>query len=123
MFKYVSIIHAIVWLLVPTSGAGMSYSGPMFSPSACVKRRVMRWSSSRETWVRVELDAALAAAERDAHERALPRHHRGERLHVVERDGLVVAHAALEGPEQVVVLDAIALEEANLDRCPSSPGS
>jgi hypothetical protein len=29
MFEYVSIIHAIVWLLVPTSGAGMSYSGPM----------------------------------------------------------------------------------------------
>ena len=45
MFEYVSIIHAMVWPLVPTSGAGMSYSGPMFSPSACVKRRVMRWSS------------------------------------------------------------------------------
>ena len=36
--------------------------------------------------VRVELDAALAAAERQVHERALPRHHRRERLHVVERD-------------------------------------
>ena len=64
MFEYVSIIHAMVWLLVPTSGAGMSYSGPMFSPSACVKRRVMRWSSSLRDRVRVELDAALAAAER-----------------------------------------------------------
>ena len=49
MFEYVSIIHAIVWLFVPTSGAGMSYSGPMFSPSACVKRRVMRCSSDFET--------------------------------------------------------------------------
>ncbi len=49
MFMYVSIIHAMVWLLVPTSGAGMSYSGPMFSPRACVKRRVIRWSSCLET--------------------------------------------------------------------------
>ena len=49
MFEYVSIIHAMVWPLVPTSGAGMSYSGPMFSPSAWVKRRVMRCSSCRET--------------------------------------------------------------------------
>ena len=29
MFMYVSIIQAMVWPLVPTSGAGMSYSGPM----------------------------------------------------------------------------------------------
>ena len=34
MFMYVSIIQAMVWALVPTSGAGMSYSGPMLSPSA-----------------------------------------------------------------------------------------
>ena len=44
-FMYVSIIQTMVWPLVPTSGAGMSYSGPMLAPSACVNRRVMRSSS------------------------------------------------------------------------------
>ena len=64
--------------------------------------------------VRVELDAALAAAERHAHERALPGHHRRERLDVVERDRRVETHTALERSEQVVVLDSIALEELHL---------
>ena len=36
---------------------------------------------------------------------------------------LVVAHAALERPEEVGVLDAVALEEPNARRCPSAPGS
>ena len=27
--EYVSKIHAITWLSVPTSGAGMSFSGPI----------------------------------------------------------------------------------------------
>jgi hypothetical protein len=65
MFMYVSIAHAIVWALVPTSGAGMSYSGPMLSPSAWMNRRVMRCSSPRDA-ARVELHAALAAADRGA---------------------------------------------------------
>ncbi len=64
--------------------------------------------------VRIELDAALATAEGKAHQRRLPRHHRGERLHVVERDLRVEADAALERPEDVVVLDAVALEQAHL---------
>ena len=38
-------IQTIIWALVPTSGAGMSHSGPMFDPSACVNRLVMRSSS------------------------------------------------------------------------------
>ena len=46
MFMYVSIIQTMVWLLVFTSGAGMSYSGPMLLPSAAVNRRVIRSSSS-----------------------------------------------------------------------------
>ena len=49
MFMYVSMAHAMVCAFVPTSGAGMSVSGPMLSPSAWKNRRVMRWSSSRET--------------------------------------------------------------------------
>ena len=45
VLTYVSIIQTIVWELVPTSGAGMSKSGPMLLPSAWVNRRVMRSSS------------------------------------------------------------------------------
>ena len=63
---------------------------------------------------RIELDAALAAAERKVHERALPRHHRGERFEIVEPCVLVVTHAALERAEDVRVLDAVALEQAIL---------
>src|SRR5262249_46019311 len=57
----------------------------------------------------VDLDAALAAAERDLVQRALVRHPRRERLHLVEVGLLVIAHPALVGPQDVVVLDAIAL--------------
>src|SRR3569623_2108358 len=101
MFMYVSIIQTMVWLLVLTSGAGMSRSGPMFVPSAAVKRRVL---------ARVELDAALTTAERNLVERALVRHPRCERLHLVEVRLVVIAHAALVQAEDVVVLNAIALE-------------
>ncbi len=64
--------------------------------------------------VRVELDAAFAAPERQTHKSAFPRHHRRERFHIVERDLRVVAHPALERPQEIVVLHAITLEEANL---------
>ena len=66
---------------------------------------------------RVELDAALAAAERDLVERALVRHPRRERLHLVEVGLVVVAHAALVRAEDVVVLDAVALEHLDTCRC------
>ena len=49
---------------------------------------------------RVADDAALAAAERDLRDRALPRHPRGQRRDLVERDVGVVADAALRGPER-----------------------
>ncbi len=60
--------------------------------------------------LRVELHAALGASERDVHERALPRHHRAQGFEVVERDRLVEAQATLVWAQQVVVLDAVALE-------------
>jgi hypothetical protein len=41
----VSMIQAIVWALVPTSGAGMSESGPMMPSSSVAKRRVSASSS------------------------------------------------------------------------------
>ena len=57
---------------------------------------------------RVDLDAALAAAERDADQRGLPGHEAGERADVVDVDVGVVAQAALVGAKRVVVLDAVA---------------
>jgi hypothetical protein len=63
---------------------------------------------------RIDLDAALAAAERDLVERALVRHPRRQRLHLVEVGLVVVADAALVRPEHVVVLDAVALEHLDL---------
>jgi len=62
--------------------------------------------------LRVDDDAALGAAEGDSHQRALPRHRHGERLDLVERDGGVVADAALRRPARDVVRDAVALEDA-----------
>ena len=52
----------------------------------------------RLSCVRVAVDAALRAAERDADDRGLPRHERGERAHLVEVDLRVVADAALVRP-------------------------
>ncbi len=46
--EYVSKIHAITWLLVPTSGAGMSFSGPISLMISVVYRRVRRSSSPAE---------------------------------------------------------------------------
>ena len=62
----------------------------------------------------VDDDAALAAAVRDADDRALPGHPHGEGLDLVERDVLVVADAALGRAATQVVLDPIAGED--LDR-------
>ena len=47
--EYVSIIQAIVWLFVFTSGAGMSDSGPMITAISVVKRRVRRSISPIES--------------------------------------------------------------------------
>ena len=39
------MIQAIIWALVPTSGAGMSESGPMIPSSSVANRRVSASSS------------------------------------------------------------------------------
>src|SRR3954469_8671745 len=44
--EYVSKIQAITDGSVPTSGAGMSFSGPISLMISLVKRRVIFWSSS-----------------------------------------------------------------------------
>ena len=64
--------------------------------------------------LRIADDAALGAAERDVHQRALPGHPHRERLDLVERDVRVVADAALGRAARDVVGDAVALE--GLDR-------
>ncbi len=71
----------------------------------------------------LELDAALGAAEGDVVQGALEGHPGGQRLDLVERHLLVVAHAALVGTEHVVVLDPVALEQTVARRCPGAPGS
>ncbi len=62
---------------------------------------------------RVADDAALRAAERQVHQRALPRHRHRERLDLVERDVGVVADPALRRPARDVVRDAPAGEDAD----------
>ena len=47
--EYVSKIQAITRESVPTSGAGMSLSGPISLMISLVKRRVIRSSSRRES--------------------------------------------------------------------------
>ena len=63
--------------------------------------------------LRVADDAALGAAEREVHQRALPRHPHRQRLELVERDRGVVADAALRRAARDVVRDAPAGEDAH----------
>ena len=63
---------------------------------------------------RIADDAALAAAERDVRDGALPRHPRGQRRDLVERDAGVIADAALGRTERDVVLHAVAGEDLDL---------
>ena len=46
--EYVSIIQAMIWAFVLTSGAGMSFSGPMRTSISVKKRRV---SASSSFWL------------------------------------------------------------------------
>ena len=46
--EIVSMIHAIVWPSVYTSGAGMSFSGPMMIEIELAYRRVIRSFSPRD---------------------------------------------------------------------------
>ena len=49
IFEYSSMIHAMTWALVLTSGAGMSVCGPMMSWICWTKQRVSRSSSRGES--------------------------------------------------------------------------
>src|SRR5919197_846744 len=63
---------------------------------------------------RVADDAALAAAEGDVRDGALPRHPRRERRDFVEIHAGVIADAALRRTERDVVLHAVAGEDFDL---------
>ena len=63
--------------------------------------------------LRVADDAALGAAEGQAHQRALPGHPHRERLDLVARDRRVVADPALRRAAGDVVGDAVAAEDAH----------
>ena len=63
---------------------------------------------------RVADDAALRTAERQIHHGALPRHPRGERLHLFERDVHVEADAALGRTARRVVQHAVSGEHLDL---------
>ena len=60
--------------------------------------------------LRVADDPALGAAERQSHQRALPRHPHREGLDLVLGDRRVIANAPLRGAARHVVDDAVALE-------------
>jgi hypothetical protein len=64
--------------------------------------------------LRVALDAALGATERNPHQRALPGHPHRERPHLVERDVGVVADTALRRAARDVVGDTVALEDLDV---------
>ena len=70
---------------------------------------------------RIAGDAALAAAERDVHDRALPGHPGGQRLHFVERDLRMEANAALCRAARRAVLHAIGFESGGCGRRPCAP--
>ena len=65
---------------------------------------------ARRVLERIELDAALGAAQRETDDGALPGHPCRERAHFLDIDVGVEAEAALERAEDVVVLDAVAGE-------------
>ena len=75
---------------------------------------MIRSSSSLLYSLRVDLDAALGAAERSVDHRALVGHQRGERHHLVLVDVEAVADAALGGQLVVAVLRAPGVDHLDL---------
>ena len=106
--------QAITWALVLTSGAGMSRVGPSTFSILSMNERAIFCSSARLELVGRAVDAALGAAERDAGDRGLPGHQRGERAHLVDVDLGVEADPALVGAAGAVVLDPVAGVDVDL---------
>ena len=117
------MIQAMIWALVLTSGAGMSFSGPIEDLDLGEVAPGQALELLLAELLGVDDDAALAAAVRDADDGALPGHPHREGLDLVEGDVLVVADAALGRAAAQVVLDAVAGEDLDADRRPCGPGS
>ncbi len=85
VFRYVSIIQSMIWLLVPTSGAGMSCSGPMASPNAAVNRRVSRINSLFDNSRAFIFTPPFAPAIGQPHQRRLHHHPGRQCLAIIQR--------------------------------------
>ena len=109
--EYVSMIQAMIWALVLTSGAGMSRSGPMSTLDLGREAAGQALELAHRELLGVDDHAALAAAVGDADDRALPGHPHRQGLDLVEGHVLVVADAALGRAAAEVVLDAVAGED------------
>ena len=100
----------MIWPFVLTSGAGMSFSGPIRTSISVKKRRVSASSSFIDSFFGSTMTPPLPPPYGMPDDRALPGHPHRERLDLVEAHVLVVADAALGRPAPEVVLDAIARE-------------
>ena len=111
---YSSIIQAITWALVLTSGAG-NVAGRAEDLLDLVHERPRdRLDLGALELVGGAVDAALGAAEGDAGHRGLPGHQRSEGAHLVDVDLGVEADAALVGAAGAVVLDPVARVDVDL---------
>ena len=110
--EYSSIIQPIICGVVPTSGAGTSWRGTDVPPHLLHPAAAQAFLLGDGEGGRVDEHAALAAAQRDIGHGALPGHPGGQGAHGVERLGGVEANAALVGAAGIVVLDAVAVEDA-----------
>ena len=108
-----SSIQSMCWALVMTSGAGTSRRWPTSWASCADPAAADPLLLARAEVVRVADDAALAAAERDVDDGALPGHPHGQGADGVDRLLGVEADAALAGAAGVVVLAAEAAEDAD----------
>ena len=106
------MIQAMICALVPTSGAGMSLSGPI--RIADLRREApgqpLELARATASWDRT-MTPPLAPPKGMSDDGALPGHPHGQGLDLVERHVRVVADAALGRAAAQVVLDAVAGED------------
>ena len=113
----------MIWGVVPTSGRrDVLVGADDLDQFGRVAARDALELAERE-FVGIAGDAALATAERQVDDGALPRHPERQRRDLVERDARVEADAALGGAAGEVVLDPIARVDLDLARSRAGTGS
>ncbi len=110
------MIQAITCASVPTSGAGMSLSGPMKSWICWTNLRVSRSSSPRDSLLGSQFIPPLPPPKGRSTTAVFQVIRLASDAGLVLVDVRVVAQAPLERPPGVVVLDAVADEVADLAR-------